>query len=175
MFPESAKTVQNAAVRMAMKRTVVLLKAYADAQAVGLMEDGTVSQGGSAAYSMLTAAFAPAEHSTHGGQPSAGPDLGQIFRIITGAKLRDVDADGNLIEQVRHARYAHRSSPGVPASLPVPPRRASPQIQSTSAHQAMSEAEERRYLRSEMRTIRDEMSEVHKKLDNLTALLTARA
>ena len=39
----------------------------------------------------------------------------------------------------------------------------------------MSEAEERRYLRSEMRTIRDEMSEVHKKLDNLTALLTARA
>ena len=31
-FPESAKSVQNAAVRMALKRTVLLLKAYADAQ-----------------------------------------------------------------------------------------------------------------------------------------------
>jgi hypothetical protein len=39
-FPESARSVQNAAVRMALKRTVVLLKAYADAQRVGVATDG---------------------------------------------------------------------------------------------------------------------------------------
>ena len=31
-YPASSRIVQNAAVRMALKRTVVLLKAYADAQ-----------------------------------------------------------------------------------------------------------------------------------------------
>ena len=56
-FAVSAKTVQNAAVRMALKRTVVLLKAYADAQEATRREDGEVDSKGSAAYNMLTAAF----------------------------------------------------------------------------------------------------------------------
>ena len=46
------------------------------------------------AYSMLTAAFTPSE-ACDGAQ-----DLGKIFRTITGARLRDVDAEGNLVEQV---------------------------------------------------------------------------
>ena len=68
---------------------------YADAQKLERQLDGTdPSEEGSRAYTMLTAAFSPAEtgHSKD--------DLGQIFRIITGHKLRDVDPDGNLIEQL---------------------------------------------------------------------------
>ena len=34
----------------------------------------------------------------------APPDLGRIFRIITGQRLRDVDANGNLVEQVLPSR-----------------------------------------------------------------------
>ena len=30
-------------------------------------------------------------------------DLGHIFRTITGSKLRDVDKDGNLVEEVPEA------------------------------------------------------------------------
>lgn len=117
MFPASAKIVQNAAVRMALKRTVVLLKAYADSQAVAIEEDGTVNQGGSKAYSMLTAAFSPAEQPANTGGGQATPDLGQIFRIITGAKLRDVDEDGNLVEQVDSTAAAHIS----PIISPISP------------------------------------------------------
>jgi len=143
-FPESARSVQNAAVRMALKRTVVLLKAYADAQRVGVATDGAVSASGSKAYSMLTAAFTP-----------AGPDeavadtadLGHIFRIITGSKLRDVDAEGNLIEQValspnsKHARYA------------------------------MTAADESRALRAEVGVLKESVRDVHRKLDGLTSVL----
>ena len=144
-FPESAKTVQNAAVRMALKRTVVLLKAYADAQAVDHELDGS---GGSAAYSMLTAAFNPAEPTA--GAPGAAPaaDLGQIFRIITGAKLRDVDIDGNLVEQIESS----------PAGIA-----------------AMSEAEERRHLRNEVTCLREEMRDVHRKMDSVSRLLQQMA
>ena len=141
-WPRSKRIVQDAAVRMALKRTVVLLKAYGDAQRRG---DAAAAKGGggggggggigdggdgggggngiggggdadgaatptgtpsakspgggggvssSDAYSMLTAAFTPSE-ACDGAQ-----DLGKIFRTITGARLRDVDAEGNLVEQV---------------------------------------------------------------------------
>ena len=109
MYPESAKMVQNAAVRMALKRTVLLLKAYADSQNVGAEKDGSggLSASGSAAYNMLTAAFQPnADANT---VSDASNDPAQIFRIITGSKLRDLDDDGNLIEQVEtspNQRYA---------------------------------------------------------------------
>ena len=150
MFPESAKTVQNAAVRMALKRTVVLLKAYADAQTTVMEADGTVNEGGSKAYSMLTAAFspvagAPAAGGSSGAAPSAAAsmDLGSIFRIITGAKLRDVDEEGNLVEQVTPAQ----------------------------AQAASSEAEERRSLRSEVACLREETKDLHTKIDRLGSML----
>ena len=59
---------------MALKRTVVLLKAYADAQEATRREDGEVDSKGSAAYNMLTAAFTPSDQLS-GDQN----DLGQIF------------------------------------------------------------------------------------------------
>jgi len=106
-YPGSKKEVQNAAMRMAIKRTVILLKAYADSQRVKQSE-------ASAAYAMLTSAF---------GQPPATPkggeepnDLGRIFRTITGQRLRDVDSDGNLVEQV----LPQSPQPGARASVSFP-------------------------------------------------------
>ena len=96
-YPESAKMVQNAAVRMALKRTVILLKAYADSQHVKASKESEgpgLAPNSSAAYNMLTAAFQPRESA------AVEMDLGQIFRIITGSRLRDLDENGNLVEQV---------------------------------------------------------------------------
>lgn len=86
---------------------------------------------------MLTAAFSPAEPLTAPGSD----DLGQIFRIITGSKLRDVDEDGNLVEQVVHS----------------------------PAHQQLflTEADERREMRNEICLVREEMRDVHRKLDHV--------
>ena len=55
---------------------------------------------------MLTAAFASREAAT-----SDVTDLGSIFRIITGSRLRDVDEDGNLIEQIESASTARFGMP----------------------------------------------------------------
>ena len=124
-FPTSRRVVQDAAIRMAVKRTVVLLKAYADAQRISsgkspngcarscrdsaaedagpsLASPPTAEGVSSRAYTMLTAAFTPAE-SLAGG----GTDLGKIFRTTTGSKLRDVDANGNLVEQVSLTLCGH--------------------------------------------------------------------
>jgi len=86
-FPGAQREVLNAAMRMALKRTVILLKAHANSQRVRQNET-------SQAYSMLTSAFGAANGAQN------GHDLGHIFRTITGSRLRDVDADGNLVEQV---------------------------------------------------------------------------
>ena len=96
MFPDSAKMVQNAAVRMALKRTVILLKAHSDSQMQKDNAGNVLSEGTSRAYNMLTAAFQPTQ-----GAADPSQDVGTIFRIITGARLRDVDEEGNLIEMVQ--------------------------------------------------------------------------
>jgi hypothetical protein len=49
-YPASKRVVQASAMRLALKRTVVLLKAYADSQRVR-------ETGASVAYEMLTSAF----------------------------------------------------------------------------------------------------------------------
>jgi hypothetical protein len=108
-YPDSAKVVQNAAVRVALKRTVILLKAHADSQhatAAATSSAAELQEGSSRAYNMLTAAFASREAAT-----SDVTDLGSIFRIITGSRLRDLDEDGNLIEQVESAPAARLGMP----------------------------------------------------------------
>lgn len=185
-FPESARSVQDAAVRMALKRTVVLLKAYADAQRVGMMPDGTQSDGGSKAYSMLTAAFSPSETPTSG----ADTDLGSIFRIITGAKLRDLDDEGNLIEQVAespHAKHA-MSAAEVRARATLHRGLASWPVQDAEmgavavggasalgyvlAHLArVRGAQESRFLRNEVGVLREDLREAHRKIDVVVAML----
>ena len=82
-------------------------------------------------------------------ETGANVDLGQIFRIITGSKLRDVDEDGNLVEQVAHSQ-AH--------------------------HHELTAAEERRALREEMGEVKRDVNAVHSKLDGvLKALETLKA
>jgi hypothetical protein len=136
-YPESARVVQNAAVRMALKRTVVLLKAYADSQrlpGVGGAHDGEpASKKGStsAAYSMLTAAFSDGAGPTSSGARDRGLDLGSIFRIITGSKLRDVDADGNLLERVEDSDVQQKRQ---------------------------GDAEERRAMRHDIEVLRDDVA-----------------
>jgi len=108
MYPDSSKVVQNAAVRVALKRTVILLKAHADSQhsSASASSSSVLQEGSSRAYNMLTAAFATREAAV-----SDTTDLGSIFRIITGSRLRDVDEDGNLIEQIESASTARFGMP----------------------------------------------------------------
>lgn len=121
MFPESAKMVQNAAVRMALKRTVILLKAHADTQKETKAPEG-LREGSSKAYQMLITAFEQKESSN-----DSGLDLGAIFRIITGSRLRDLDDEGNLVEQVDMSSHQHKF--------------------------ALTEAEEKRALRRNVETL----------------------
>ena len=113
-YPESARVVQNAAVRMALKRTVVLLKAYADSQAALAAETAAASAPSatntSAAYTMLTAAFSGDQSRDVPDGMGAGMSLGSIFRIITGEKLRDVDEEGHIIEKVANAPSAEQEA-----------------------------------------------------------------
>eukprot|EP00325_Prymnesiales_sp_UTEX-LB-985_P013617 CAMPEP_0174748476 /NCGR_PEP_ID=MMETSP1094-20130205/93561_1 /TAXON_ID=156173 /ORGANISM="Chrysochromulina brevifilum, Strain UTEX LB 985" /LENGTH=375 /DNA_ID=CAMNT_0015953519 /DNA_START=33 /DNA_END=1160 /DNA_ORIENTATION=+ len=169
-WPESRKIVQNAAVRMALKRTVLLLKAYADSQRAGAVASGagdTTSSisdkmrghgmpgnetGSSKAYSMLLSAFSPGE--TDGCEPGAN-DLGKIFRTITGSRLRDVDQEGNLVETVTTEASIHT-------------------LDSSTFVRKMKEAdEERRMMRQEMGGLKDEVMGVHSTLRQVQASLAA--
>ena len=168
MFPESARVVQNAAVRMALKRTVVLLKAHADAQAKDAEEasDGGAGEGGgtatgsssSKAYDMLTAAFSAPSMSSPGvrmsnGVPGGmgnGMDLGSIFRIITGDQLRDVDGEGHIIEKVKDA------------DIP---------LGSFSSQQQTVDSEARRAVTSEMASMRAELNGIKSQMGGMEAML----
>ena len=90
--------MRDAAVRIALKRAVKLIKAYTDRRA---MEQDEKSSGSSSAHKqnraalMLEAAFSnPFDESEDFDDP------GKIFRLITGGVFKDVDDDGNLVETI---------------------------------------------------------------------------
>jgi len=171
-YPASKRVVQASAMRLALKRTVVLLKAYADSQRVR-------ETGASVAYEMLTSAFGQPKSPGKGPEGPEGdlpPDLGHIFRTITGSKLRDVDEAGNLVEQVLPPVRQSRGSGGeleTPVETPV-------ETPETRRRQQERRQEERRQeegdaikqevssIHAGVRRLNEQMSEMHAMLAQLT-------
>ena len=92
-FPQAAASVKDSAIRVALKRTVRLIKAYTDRRALEV-----ASEKENKASLMLKAAFSdPFDPSM---DSSGVEDPGKIFRLITGGAFRDVDEHGNLVETV---------------------------------------------------------------------------
>ena len=151
--------LQASAMRLALKRTVILLKAYADSQRMR-------ETGASVAYEMLTSAFGRPQSpgkGPEGPEGNAPPDLGHIFRTITGSKLRDVDEAGNLVEQVLPPVRERRGELETPVESPVetPETRRRRQEGDAIKHEVSS-------IHADVRRLNVQMSEMHAMLAQLT-------
>ena len=158
-YPASKRVVQASAMRLALKRTVILLKAYADSQRMR-------ETGASVAYEMLTSAFGRPQSpgkGPEGPEGNAPPDLGHIFRTITGSKLRDVDEAGNLVEQVLPPVRERRGELETPVESPVetPETRRRRQEGDAIKHEVSS-------IHADVRRLNVQMSEMHAMLAQLT-------
>ncbi len=84
-FPASLQQIRQAAMRVAMRRAVVIISEYVRSRRE------LRASGGLALRSNLMSAF---------GHDSEATDPTTVLRIITGKNLRDVDEEGYLVEEI---------------------------------------------------------------------------